>query len=305
MPSWTPEQTLAIERMGCDLLVSASAGTGKTAVLVERIVRLVLDKKNPTDLDRFLVVTFTEAAASEMREKIAAALRERLAESSAQAVALRGAPRPPREGASSAALAASDRLRRQILLLDQARISTIHSFCHNLLRQHFHRLGLDPEFTILDEQEMRLLRSETAEVLFEQEFDRADPAFLRWLDAFGGADPEIRARSRVLRLNSFLESLPDAPAWIERVRRSYPLAPDGSGLARPLEEHEWFGEWREGLGALLGELTAALESAAEEARGVEAKYLQWISSFRSRIAECADGLENAEWAKAIEGLQTF
>jgi ATP-dependent helicase/nuclease subunit A len=305
MPSWTPEQTLAIERIGCDLLVSASAGTGKTAVLVERIVRLVLDKKNPTDLDRFLVVTFTEAAASEMREKIAAALRERLAESSAQAVALRGAPHPPREVGSSGVLAASDRLRRQVLLLDQARISTIHSFCHNLLRQHFHRLGLDPEFAILDEQEMRLLRSETAEALFEQEFDRADPAFLRWLDAFGGADPEIRARSRVLRLNCFLESLPDAPAWIERVRRSYPVAPDGSGVARPFEEHEWLSEWREGLGASLGELTAALESAAEEARDVEAKYLQWISSIRSRIAECADALENAEWATAIEGLQGF
>ena len=165
MPQWTPQQHSAIHEVTGDLLVSASAGTGKTAVLVERILQLLTREDAPVALDRFLVVTFTEAAAAEMREKIAVQVRRRLGETPSDF-----------------------RLRRQLLLLENAQISTIHAFCLALVRRHFHRLALDPEMSVLDEQEALLLRTEVLAQVFEDEgaLDRLEaftslngPAFYR------------------------------------------------------------------------------------------------------------------------------
>src|SRR5690625_2250708 len=128
---WTPQQWEAIHRQGNHLLVSAAAGAGKTAVLVERIVQRLLDPVEPCDIDRLLVVTFTEAAAAQMRDRIAQALQRAVADLN----------RPERERA---------RLRRQLILLDRAPIETLHGFCLWLLRRYFYRIDLDPLFRVLD-----------------------------------------------------------------------------------------------------------------------------------------------------------
>src|SRR5947208_14583296 len=148
--NWTNDQRTAIETVGRSLLVSAAAGSGKTAVLAERCAHLVCDAAEPhrCDVDQLLVVTFTNAAASEMRERIGIALRERLA----------------REGGPDS------RLQRQLALLDRASISTLHGFCTSLLRQHFNVLGIDPNFTTLAEDEAILLRNEVARELFVERF---------------------------------------------------------------------------------------------------------------------------------------
>src|SRR5436190_4882331 len=124
---WTPQQWRGITTVGRSLLVSAAAGSGKTAMLAERCAYLVCDAPEPhrCDVDELLVVTFTDAAATEMRDRIGRAIRARAA----------SAPGGPDE-----------RLQRQVHLIDQAQVSTLHSFCARLLRQHFHLAGLDPAF---------------------------------------------------------------------------------------------------------------------------------------------------------------
>ena len=119
--NWTPEQLRAITARGGTLLVSAAAGSGKTAVLVERVIRRILDTEDPCNIDEFLIVTFTKAAAAEMKAKIADALTEKILESPA-----------------------NRRLRRQLTLLDHAQITTVHSFCAYLLRENFQAAGLRP-----------------------------------------------------------------------------------------------------------------------------------------------------------------
>ena len=141
---WTKEQQQVIDARGRNLLVSAAAGSGKTAVLVERIVRMVTDPDHPVDIDRLLVMTFTNAAAAEMRERIGDALEKRLEEEP------------------------GDRnLERQTSLIHHARITTIDSFCLKLLREHFNELDIDPGFRIGDEGELLLLQADVMKELLE------------------------------------------------------------------------------------------------------------------------------------------
>ncbi|MCM1568385.1 MAG: UvrD-helicase domain-containing protein, partial [Roseburia sp.] len=133
--AFTPEQKQVIELHHCNVLVSAAAGSGKTAVLVERIVEMVCDGENPVDIDRLLIVTFTNAAAAEMRERIGQAIADRLKENPKSA-----------------------HLQRQATLLHNALITTIDSFSLFLLRNHFNEIGLDPAFRVADEGEMKLLK---------------------------------------------------------------------------------------------------------------------------------------------------
>ena len=126
--NYTPDQLKVIELHGCNVLVSAAAGSGKTAVLVERIIRMICDENHPVDIDRLLIVTFTNAAAAEMRERIAAGIARRLEEEPS-----------------------SEHLQRQSALLHNAQITTIDSFCLFLIRNHFNEIGLDPGFRVADE----------------------------------------------------------------------------------------------------------------------------------------------------------
>ena len=143
--NWTPAQSEAIEREPCRILVSAAAGSGKTAVLVERICRRITDPEIAADIDRFLVVTFTNAAASGVRDKIVAAIYGKLAEQPG-----------------------SRHLARQLTLLPGAQIDTISAFCLRLVRQQFHKLGISPDFRLLDETEHELLRQEALEELLDR-----------------------------------------------------------------------------------------------------------------------------------------
>ena len=146
---WTPVQERAITIRGCNVLVSAAAGAGKTSVLVERLVRAITD---PVDLqlERLLAVTFTEKAAAEMKQRIRASLRS-----------------------ASLASPGDARLERQLLVLDRAQISTIHSFCLSIARRYFYKVGLDPRFRVLDQNESELLRQDALDDIFETLYDDA------------------------------------------------------------------------------------------------------------------------------------
>ena len=158
---WTDDQRKVIELRNRNILVSAAAGSGKTAVLVERIMELVCDEENPVDVDRLLVVTFTKAAAAEMKERIGAAIRKRLEEQ-------------PNNGY----------LQRQEALVSHAQITTIDSFCAYILRNHFGEIDLDPAFRVADEGELKLLKKDIIKELLEEEYARKRDSFLYFVECY-------------------------------------------------------------------------------------------------------------------------
>ena len=145
--AWTNEQLAAMQKNSGNLLLSAGAGSGKTAVLIERIMGIITDLAQPVDVDRLLVLNYTNAAAAEMRSRLTAALRQRLADVEAEAEAAH--------------------LTRQLVLLQRAKIMTIHAFCLDLLREYGYALELDPKSQIGNEGELNLLRERTLEEVFD------------------------------------------------------------------------------------------------------------------------------------------
>jgi len=204
MSKWTPEQEAAITRKGRSLLVSAAAGAGKTAVLVERIIRRVLDSADPVDIDRLLVVTFTNAAAQEMKERIGLALAER------------GRKNPNDKN-----------ITRQFLLLGKSSISTLHSFCLEMIRQNVHclslpnGLSLDPRFRIADDIEAGLLKMEILEELFEEKYTEEDPRFFQLVECFGGERDDRILQDLVLKLYDFSCSQPDPFDWLRQAAGTF------------------------------------------------------------------------------------
>ena len=159
--SFTPDQQKVIELHKRNILVSAAAGSGKTAVLVERIIRMVCDEANPVDIDRLLIVTFTNAAAAEMRERIS------------QGIARQQQMFPE-----------SEHIERQATLIHNAQITTIDSFCLYLIKNHFHEIGLDPAFRVADEGEIKLLKQDVLGELLEEKFASKDSGFLNCVEFF-------------------------------------------------------------------------------------------------------------------------
>ena len=152
---WTEEQREVIDVRGKNILVSAAAGSGKTAVLVERIIERLTKEEPPLDVDRLLVVTYTEAAAAEMKERIRDAIEKALEDHPDDA-----------------------HLQRQATLVHHAQVTTIHSFCLSVIRENFHTIGLDPGFRIAEEGEMKLLKQDVAAELLEQKYEEGEKAFL-------------------------------------------------------------------------------------------------------------------------------
>ena len=152
--TWTDDQRKVIELRDRNILVSAAAGSGKTAVLVERIIKIITDKEHPVDIDRLLIVTFTNAAAAEMRERIGNALENALKE------------QPDDE-----------HLQRQLSLLHNAQITTIDSFCLYVIRNHFHEIDLEPNFRIGDEGELKLLKEDVLAKVLLKNYEESAPEF--------------------------------------------------------------------------------------------------------------------------------
>ncbi len=188
--NWTDEQKKAIETEGCNLLVAAAAGSGKTAVLVERIVNLVADGK--TDIDGLLVTTFTEAAAKKMKQEIADEMKKRLEEHPGDR-----------------------RLARQLVLLARADICTIDAFCLKVVRANFHMLDIDPDFSIANENEAELLREQAAEELFARLYEENDEEFYGLLECYAQTRGDAALTEVVLRLHSFIRTMPDYEAWMQ------------------------------------------------------------------------------------------
>lgn len=196
---WTKEQRKVIDTRNRNLLVSAAAGSGKTAVLVERIIARITDREHPVDIDRLLVMTFTKAAAAEMRERIAAAIdtmREQFPE--------------------------DERLERQQALIHNAQITTIDSFCLFVVRNHFEEISLDPNFRIADTGEIRLLEMDVLAEVFEEHYAAEDnDAFLQLVDAYSGSKNDAAVKEMVSQIYHLSGSNPWQEEWIAGLTEIY------------------------------------------------------------------------------------
>ena len=195
---WTSEQQKVIDLRNRNILVSAAAGSGKTAVLVERIIRRLTEDDTPTDVDRLLIVTFTEAAAAEMKERISAAIEKKLEE------------RP-----------GDIRLERQATLIHSAQITTIHSFCLAVIRDHFHVIGIDPGFRIAEEGELKLLKQDVLEELLEECYAEAKEEFLDFTERFGSGKSDKKIEEIILKMYEYSRSYPRPDRWLDQCVKAY------------------------------------------------------------------------------------
>lgn len=209
--TYTEEQRQVIDTRGCNILVSAAAGSGKTAVLTERIVKMISDETNPVDIDRLLVVTFTNAAAAEMRERIGAAIAKRLEEEPG-----------------------NKHLQKQATLIHNAQITTIDSFCMFVIRNNFNDIGLDPGFRVADEGELKLMKQDVMKELLEGQFARKEEAFLHCVEYFSTGNRDDAIEGHILKLYQFAESNPWPEEWLEERKGDYRIAD-----AEELEEAEF------------------------------------------------------------------
>lgn len=195
---WTPAQKSAIDTRDCNVLVSAAAGSGKTAVLVERIISMITDPDKNIDIDRLVVVTFTKAAAAQMKDKIRKALDSILDENPGDV-----------------------NLLRQITLLNNAQITTIDSFCLWIIRNHFPEVNLDPGFRIMDEGEKKLIENDVLEDVLEEFYAEADEEFFNLVDAFGMGRDDSGLVSIIDKIYRFSRSNPWIDEWFDECMLVY------------------------------------------------------------------------------------
>ncbi len=199
--SYTEDQQKVIDLHKRNILVSAAAGSGKTAVLVERIIRMVCNEAEPVDIDRLLIVTFTKAAAAEMRERISVGIAEKLLEN------------PENE-----------HIARQATLLHNAQITTIDSFCLFILRNHFNEIGLDPAFRIADEGEIKLLSADVMDNLMEDCFREKTPEFVEMVEFFCPTGKESVLEEHIKELFKVASSNPWPRQWLLERKEDYAIA---------------------------------------------------------------------------------
>jgi ATP-dependent helicase/nuclease subunit A len=269
--AWTPSQLAGIQTTGHSLLVSAAAGSGKTAVLAERCAHLVCNANEPCDVDQLLVVTFTESAAAEMKARIQAALRRRLAEHPSDY-----------------------RLARQVQLAEHAHVSTVHGFCYRLLKQNFSLAAIDPEFDVLSSEEAALLQSEVATDLFNRQYELDETGdFHRFIDAYGNGDDRALVQ-KLIHTHNLLTSIVDPQGWIETniaiMREAAELPVEESKLGQQLVER------------LAGHLTSLIRRCEDAERALRSlgrdftPYFEYVADLAPFFQHCQnimrrDGVE--------------
>lgn len=219
---WTKEQSQAINEKGSNILVAAAAGSGKTAVLVERIINKIINEN--IDIDKLLVVTFTNAAASEMRERILDAIYKKLEE-----------------------YPENQNLQRQITLINKASICTIDSFCLEVVRNNFFELdNISPNFRIADTTEIELLKQEVIEDIFEEKYENQDENFSKLINTYTSYRDDTPLKELVLKIYSYIQSSPFPEEWLnekiemfnlkDKLNEDFSKTPWGNILLKEIEE---------------------------------------------------------------------
>lgn len=289
---FTENQERAITLREKNILVSAAAGSGKTAVLVERIIRMISEGEHPADIDRLLIVTFTNAAASEMRERIGAAIAGKLASE------------PENE-----------HLQRQSTLIHNAQITTIHSFCLFVIRNHFQEIGLDPAFRVADEGEMGLLQQDVLAEVLEEAFEALEqakekisadkrqenaagqgtlPAFQALVEAYSTGKSETVLEESILSLYRFAMSYPWPFRWLKEHGEDY-----GIESMEELENSDFITYVMGYLRRVLPEMAGQLERCIAICRKPDGPYM-----YEENLERSLEALREAGKAESFSGMQT-
>ena len=231
--SWTTEQQQVIDLRNRNILVSAAAGSGKTAVLVERIVKIITDKNHPVDIDHLLIVTFTNAAAAEMRERIGNAIEKALDEQPGD-----------------------EHLLRQLTLIHNAQITTIDSFCLYVVRNHFHEIDLEPNFRIGDEGELKLLREDVLGRILEQNYEEPSEAFSDFVEGYASGRTDAALNEMILQLYEFSRSYPWPEKWLDSFVGAYSIE-----TREELDRAEWLAPLTENICFVLKDCEQLLKQA--------------------------------------------
>ena len=271
---FTEDQQRVIDLRNCNILVSAAAGSGKTAVLVERIVELVsgsgCDSARAVDIDRLLIVTFTNAAAAQMRERITKALSDRVE-----------------------AEPDNEHIKKQLMLIHNAKIMTIHSFCLYLIKNHFNDIGLDPDFRTADEGEIRLLKQEVLSELLEEQFALGRQEFTDCVEYFAYDGREKRLEELIERLYTFSGSYPFPEKWLRQHRMDYHVE-----TFEELVKTEWFAGMMQEISALLQECKEQEKAALKVCEEPDGPYFYAVALEQDQ--ELIAGLEQ----ELASGVQT-
>ena len=265
---WTTNQKKAIDARNSNILVSAAAGSGKTAVLTERVISRITDKNNPINIDRLLIVTFTNAAAEEMRQRIQKKLWELIAKN-------------PND----------EHLQRQVLLVDSAQISTIHSFCIELLRENFESLGLSAEFTIADEKDLSVMQSNLVRELIDIYYEQNNSDFLKLVELISASKNDKKLEDSILTLYSFLRNHPFYDVWVARAISSY-------NNAFGIEDSSWF----KLINGYILDATEYMEQIIEIAKNkmsfdsqIEDAYTEVLEKDEKNIKSIKKAVEGGRW----------
>lgn len=260
---WTDEQLSAIKTRNCNLLVAAAAGSGKTAVLVERIIRVITNEEAPVDIDKLLVVTFTNAAAAEMRERIAIAISKEL-------------DKNPN----------SKNLQKQLTLLNRANITTMHSFCLDVIKSNFHKIDLDPSFRIGDQTEGTLIKAEVIDELFEDKYDEDDADFINLVEVFGNYKNDDNLKDLVLDLYDFTMSGPWPERWLIDSAEAFNIK-----TLEELNNSKWVKVLNESISVEIQGYIKAMEKAIEIINGTDGLE-PYLDSFISELSQIKNVYEN-------------
>ncbi len=268
---WTADQQKVIDLRNRNILVSAAAGSGKTAVLVERIISMVMDKAHPMDIDRLLIVTFTKAAANEMRERIGAAL-ERCLEADPD----------------------NQHLQKQTTLLHHAKISTIHGFCSYVIKNYFHKIDLDPGYRMADEGELKLIKGDVAEALLEEAYARKSEEFISFVESYSAGKTDEGLAEMILRLHEFSSSAPWPNEWLNQIKENYDVK-----SWEDMEESAWMKYlWQE----IRFSVADALRQAKENLRLLKEDHAPYM--YKEMLEEDVTGLTYASEAENYKEMSS-
>ena len=248
--TWTEEQKQAIYTRDCNLLVAAAAGSGKTAVLVERIIKMLTEGEQLVDIDKLLVVTFTNAAAAEMRERIGDAISQALEKNPSSSV-----------------------LQRQLSLLNRSNIMTMHSFCLNVIKSNYHLIDLDPGFRIADETESAILKGDVISELLEDKYEEGNRDYLNLVEAFAGGKNDENIKDEILSLYRFVMSGPWPEKWLREKAEQYNIK-----NKEDLKNSIWVRTILETLKIDFDSYRDMLSGAMEKCEGID-----WIEPYKNTI----------------------
>ncbi len=275
---WTEGQRHCIDARGGTVLVSAAAGSGKTAVLVQRVINRITDPVNPTDLDRLLIVTFTHAAAAEMKQRLSNALTEKLTADPHNA-----------------------HLQRQRRLLASANISTVHAFCGKLLKEYYYLLDISPQYKLVDTPTEKLLKADAVAEMLEAKYRENDPAFIRLANAIGASKNDNDLIKTIRQIHEFIQSYPFPEDWLKERESSYDdTVPFAETIFGRMLLQEVFDRFQYAV--------ALYDTALTQINGIDqidAAYGPTFSLEREQLARLAEQISHSGWDDAAAKISAI